>query len=315
MSVSVVIPLYNKALHIERTLQSVLSQTVLPEEIIVVDDGSTDGGGEIVESMGVPGLSLIRQENQGVSAARNRGIAEAGGELIAFLDADDAWKPGFLEMILQMRREFPQAGAYATAFEIITPDGVKAESGVNILPPGQDRGLITNYFKELLAWPVWTSATAVPQGILQEIGGFHVGEVLTEDLDLWFRVALRYPIAWSKEKLAIYFQDATNRTIGHRRYTQEAVIARTVRAAIQSGAVPPEYVADVREFAAIYQLWSAKDCLMQGKRDLARQILDHARGTKLFAREGWKWRILAALPGNPGPWLWRVKQTWKHWRE
>jgi glycosyltransferase involved in cell wall biosynthesis len=312
MSISVVIPLYNKAPHIKRTLQSVLSQTVLPDEIIVVDDGSTDGGGEIVKSLSVPGLRLIRQENQGVSAARNRGIAEAEGELIAFLDSDDAWKPRFLEVILQMCRDFPQAGAYATCFESITPNGVKDTFDRNILPPGINRGLITNYFGSLSRWPVWTSATVVPKRILVEIDGFPVGEALTEDLDLWFRIALRYPIAWSNEELAIYYQDATNRTIGSRRFTQEAIIARTIRSAIRAGLVPPEYVEDVREFAVLYQLFSARDCLTQGKKDLARQILDHARGTRKFAREWWKWRILAALPGNLGPRLWQVKQSMRH---
>ncbi len=315
MSISVVIPLYNKALHIERALHSVLLQTSLPDEIIVVDDGSTDGSGEIVESMRIPGLRFIRQENQGVSAARNRGITEAKGELVAFLDADDAWKPRFLEVILQMYREFPQAGAYATCFECITPDGVKDKFDRNILPPGINQGLLVNYFGGLLKWPVWTSATAVPKRILLEVGGFPVGEALTEDLDLWFRIALRYPIAWSNEELAIYFQDAGNRTIGYRRFTQEAVIARTIRAAIQAGLVPPEYIEDVREFAALYQLFSARDCLVQGNKDLARQILDYARGTKKFAREWWKWRLLATLPGNVTPWLWGMKQAEKHWQE
>ena len=97
----------------------------MADEILIIDDGSTDGGGEIVKSIVDPGLRLIRQENQGVSTARNRGIAEAEEELIAFLDADDAWKPRFLEVILNLRRRYPEAGVYATANEIIAPDGSK----------------------------------------------------------------------------------------------------------------------------------------------------------------------------------------------
>ena len=106
-SVSVVIPLYNKAPHISRAINSVLGQTSPPEEIIVIDDGSTDGGGDIVKAYQDPRIRYIRQENQGVSAARNRGIELAKGELIAFLDADDAWKPKFLETISEMRSLYP----------------------------------------------------------------------------------------------------------------------------------------------------------------------------------------------------------------
>ena len=121
--ISVVIPLYNKAPYIARALNSVLAQERLPEEIIVVDDGSTDGGGDLVKQFKDPLIRLIRQENQGVSAARNRGISLAKGELIAFLDADDTWQPGFLKVISEMRELYPQAGIYGTAYDVINPKG------------------------------------------------------------------------------------------------------------------------------------------------------------------------------------------------
>ncbi|NLB79493.1 MAG: glycosyltransferase family 2 protein, partial [Clostridiaceae bacterium] len=115
--VSVVIPLYNKAPYIMRSLRSVLAQSYQNFEIVVVDDGSTDGGGDIVLSVGDPCIRLIRQENGGVSAARNRGIQEAKADLIAFLDADDEWKPSFLELILDMYSNYPDAGLYGTCYE------------------------------------------------------------------------------------------------------------------------------------------------------------------------------------------------------
>ena len=97
VAVSVVIPLYNKGKYIERALNSVLSQTYPPIEIIVVDDGSTDDGPERVLKYNDPRIKLIRQENKGPGAARNAGLAIAKGEYIAFLDADDEWLPDFLQ--------------------------------------------------------------------------------------------------------------------------------------------------------------------------------------------------------------------------
>jgi glycosyltransferase involved in cell wall biosynthesis len=90
--VSVVIPAYNAASVLPRAIESVLGQTSRPEEVIVVDDGSTDNTAQVATQYG-PSITYIRQDNAGASAARNRGIAEATGEWIAFLDSDDEWLP------------------------------------------------------------------------------------------------------------------------------------------------------------------------------------------------------------------------------
>ena len=92
-AISVVIPLYNKVKYIRRALDSVLNQTSADLEVIVVDDGSTDGGGHVVLRQHDGRVRLIRQGNKGVSVARNRGVSEARADLIAFLDADDEWLP------------------------------------------------------------------------------------------------------------------------------------------------------------------------------------------------------------------------------
>ena len=105
--ISVIIPLYNKVDHIEDTLRSVLAQTYKDYEIVVVDDGSIDGSTELVENLGIDNLRLIRQNNAGVSAARNSGIEEARGEFVALLDADDLWKPDYLAVQFEMTQKYP----------------------------------------------------------------------------------------------------------------------------------------------------------------------------------------------------------------
>lgn len=105
-SVTVVIPTYNRRSLLCRALDSVLNQTASPSEVIVVDDGSSDGTRDLIQKT-YSSVSLIEQENQGVSQARNRGIKEASGEWIAFLDSDDEWLPQKLEIAFEALNQNP----------------------------------------------------------------------------------------------------------------------------------------------------------------------------------------------------------------
>jgi glycosyltransferase involved in cell wall biosynthesis len=313
MTISTVIPLYNKGPHIRRALESVRSQSAPPREIIVVDDGSTDGGGEVAQTWADPRLIYIRQENQGEGAARNRGTDAARGELIAFLDADDAWDPDFLATIMRLRKKFPEAGACATAYRVVFPGGLVRTPDFPVLPPGVEEGLIRHYVRHGLRFPVWSSAVAVPRKVLQEIGGFQADEPKGADVDAWLKIALRFPLAFSRRTQATYFQDAVNRTDGWR-WDQEPAVSRTARQALAAGLVPPEEVQDLRTYAAHFQILAARDCLVLGKRDLARQLLEYARGVRRLARQWWFYRLVAALPEEAGPRLWRLKQILKRVR-
>ena len=175
-TVSVVIPLYNKGPYIKRALSSVIDQTFQDFEIIVVDDGSTDNGADVVRSFDDLRIRLIQQENAGVSVARNHGIDEAKAELIAFLDADDEWLPKFLETIIRMRNNFPEAGVYATAYLWHSFKGKIVPKHYGI-PAYTWEGIMPNYFSVVAnrSLPLTASSVAIPKSILYDIGMFQAG--------------------------------------------------------------------------------------------------------------------------------------------
>src|SRR5690606_5467803 len=114
---SIVIPLYNKEKHIAETLASVLGQSFADFEVIVVNDGSTDGSLSAVNAFNDPRLFVHTKENGGVSDARNYGIAKAKGDFIALLDADDTWEPTFLQEMKCLMEKYPDCDLYASAFK------------------------------------------------------------------------------------------------------------------------------------------------------------------------------------------------------
>ena len=203
--ISVIIPLYNKEASIATALRGVLAQTYQDLEIVVVDDGSTDGSAAIVETFDDSRIRLIRQANAGVSAARNRGIEEAKGEYVAFLDADDEWMPEFLEEIAALIADYPESRARATNY-IFNSNGVKSPTILRKIPFSGERGVLANYFEVASCShpPMWTSAVCIDRALLQEVGGFPVGIKSGEDLLTWARVALRTDWAYSMRTMAQY---------------------------------------------------------------------------------------------------------------
>lgn len=212
--ISVVIPLYNKEGQIEKTLRTVLLQTYQNFEIVVVDDGSTDRSVEIVTTMGDKRIRLIHQQNAGVSAARNRGIAEAKGEFIALLDADDEWKRDYLATQMRLVERYPQCDVFATNYEFRNEYGDVVPTIIRGLLFDGQTGVLSNYFEVASNSnpPLWTSAVMARKSALESVGGFPVGIVSGEDLLTWARLACRYKIAWTRESMAIYFTPTTGIT-------------------------------------------------------------------------------------------------------
>ena len=207
--VSIVMPLFNKGSLVLEAIASVQAQEIADWELVVVDDGSTDGGPEQVRAVSTsdPRIRLVAQENQGVSAARNTGIRQSLADIIAFLDADDLWQPGFLAAVLALRERFPTARWWATGYLISAGNEMPRVNRLSGLPTRFVSGLIPDYFVIAATSdpPVWTSATAVERQLfLAEDAGFPIGVRSGEDLLTWARLAQAYPLAYDRRALAIF---------------------------------------------------------------------------------------------------------------
>ena len=216
MQFTVIIPLYNKAPYIGKALRSVLDQTFTDFEVIVVDDGSTDESARLAEeslSNASVEWQLIRQENAGVSTARNNGAAHSKGEYLCFLDDDDWWDSSFLERMDWLIKEYPDAGIWGTNYYYVK-NGRK-----RVCVPGAETGYI-NYCKvyaEGMAMPLTSISVAVRPAVYDEFHGFNPALKLGEDFDLWIKIALYYKVAFLNEPLAFYYQDVnpSMRAVGH----------------------------------------------------------------------------------------------------
>jgi glycosyltransferase involved in cell wall biosynthesis len=286
-AVSVVIPLYNKGPHIARALNSVLAQTFQDFEVIVVDDGSTDDGAGIVRGFDDPRIRLIQQANQGVSAARNRGVEGAEAELVAFLDADDEWLPKHLETINRLRAKHPEAGAYATASKMRKSDGSEIWPAYKRIPKRPWEGLLPSYFlsSALGKYPVNSSVIAIPKEIYTDVGGCPAGIRWGEDADLWGKIALKYPIAFSWELGAIYHLNAANRACKQALPLEKEPVVLTLQRAIMRGEVHPEKTHEIREYIYKRELARATRCVLSGNRTEARNIIFECHTRYLHTRK------------------------------
>jgi glycosyltransferase involved in cell wall biosynthesis len=211
MKISVIIPAFNAAAYIQRALESVLRQTRPADEIIVVDDGSTDGTAQAVRSLD-KGILLISQKNAGTGAARNTGIKAASGDWIAFLDADDLWLPEKLQLQQQHLLRNPDlkwtTGNYIHRIETENRQAEASDRNTLERILGS-KEFFDSYFTACLhnAWGN-TDTLMVEKKVLHEMHLFDVSLPRDEDIDLWFRIAYRYPtIGFLAQPLAVYTLD------------------------------------------------------------------------------------------------------------
>jgi serine O-acetyltransferase len=264
---SVVVPLYNKGPHIQRAIASALSQTVPPSEIIVVDDGSTDGGYEFVQRLSDPRIKLHKRGKPGPGgyAARNYAIELAESEWIAFLDADDEWMPRHLELI------------EATIKRCDRPEAlVSVSNGYRIVFPGgrEEKDIYTNHrgsadpeflqFAALLdTWlhvggaPIWTSATVCRKSALMRAGMFPAERCSRGgDKDLWLRIAALGLTAINPVIASTYYKDSVNMVTEKLSVNARHCLCHTIEEMLTHAATVP-----ARLLRKVYNLEIFKYCV------------------------------------------------------
>jgi len=204
--VSVVIPNYNYAHYLREAVDSVLAQTYPDIEIIAVDDGSTDGSREVIQSYGQR-ITAVLQQNQGVAAARNNGVAIGKGEFVAFLDADDAWMPEKIERQISAFSQDENLGLVHVAVEEINERGDAIRTVTC--------GLEGNVSSDLLRFDRAVilgggSGLMVTRAVFDEVGGFDEELSTSADWDLFYRISSRYSVGFVSETLLRYRIHSSN---------------------------------------------------------------------------------------------------------
>ncbi|GHT69021.1 glycosyl transferase [Bacteroidia bacterium] len=214
--VSVIIPLYNKEEYIRNTLLSVLNQSYQYFEVIIVNDGSTDNSIENIQDIQDRRIRIIHQQNGGRSLARNNGIKESKYKFVAFLDADDQWNEDFLFNMMDLIDQYSMYEVFISNYSFYSQG--KYHIALKNKYFSQSK-IIDNYFYRSITTPLVTSNTIViKKGVFNDVGFFNETLSMGEDLDMWFRIMLKYQLVYSPYIGATYNLDAVNRTMTYTHY-------------------------------------------------------------------------------------------------
>lgn len=258
--VSVIIPTYNRGWIIKEAVDSVLAQDYRDFELIVVDDGSTDNTSEVLDAYRGT-IKVFRQENKGVSAARNRGIAEASGRFIAFLDSDDLWLPQKLSRQVEFFNTTPDA-------LICQTEEVWIRSGVRVNPKKRHQKPSGMIFEPSLALClVSPSAVMIRRSLLEIVGNFDETLPACEDYDLWLRISCRFPVYRIDTPLIIKrggHEDQLSASFGLDRFRIKAI-----KKSVESGVLSKrQYAAAVKTLKEKCNIYAA-GCRKRGRIDEA----------------------------------------------
>ncbi len=297
MNISIIIPAYNAGSTIKRAIESILAQSHPVDEIIVIDDGSTDNTAEIVSNYG-DAIRYFYQNNTGLSGAMNYGIEQAKGEWIGFLDADDEWLPGFVESHVKLIAKNPDVKWTYCRHEEITQNGRRCMQIPQAVEDEIERYGFLSYFRATLAgFGFMKSGFMIQRSVFEELGNFDPAMPNGMDRDMWRRIALRYQrFAVCGEVHWRYYRDNTNslsRKGAGSRDSQLKSLCRNMRRAIELG---PEVVKEYRPYA---KMMAMDDLILEAGTEcfISSDSIKEAKSLfPLTVRERVMLRIMRSLP-------------------
>jgi glycosyltransferase involved in cell wall biosynthesis len=264
-SIAVVIPTFNRKHCISRAIESVLSQTLAANEIIVVDDGSSDGTGSFLEEK-YPQLRYLSQSNLGVSAARNRGVIESSSKWLAFLDSDDEWLEKKLELQIQRLIENPE-------YQLIHSEEIWIRNGVRVNQMKKHQKGGGHIFDKCLPLcAISPSSVILSRQLFEEVGGFDEELPACEDYDLWLKICSRYPVLFIEQALIKKYGGHDDQ-LSRLHWGMDRFRVQAMGNLLQSGNLNPDQITKTRTM-----LLSKCEILLAGaeKRD-NRETVDHYR--------------------------------------
>jgi glycosyltransferase involved in cell wall biosynthesis len=296
--ISVIVPLFNKEQFIQRTLDSILAQSISEIEVLVVDDGSTDGGIAIVENSRDPRVRIIRQANSGPGAARNRGIWEARGESLAFLDADDVWLPEYLAHsvgLLERYHVSAVSGGYAEFPRNYVPRKVwkkrGLKEGVQPIGPQLDAAVLVS----MLAF-MSPCNTIVRTESARRWGGFHEADkcCYAEDAAFWLKVILNEPVYFHFDPLSELHREGSQLSANFR--SVRPVEPFLTNPGILKEECPPELCKLLDRFLAIR---ASRTATVRGLWGDWRSAADLMNKFATFKVWNWPYSFTGRLAANP----------------
>ena len=284
---TVIIPLYNKEMYIENAIKSILNQTFTDFELLIINDCSTDKSIEIASKFAFEKVQIIHhKKNSGLAATRNTGIKKATSNYVTFLDADDLWKPHFLEKIFNLIQNFPEARIFGTNYEEIWDKTIKKPHNGSESLANDFTGYI-NFFKINLKQGIYNhGSVCLHKEVFENIGFYNENIQLSQDLDFNIRANYHYKLAYDNSVQMSYFMQTDNQL------TRSSIVNKTI----------PDY--------DLYENWTKNNSDLKKYLDFERYVLgkrlkknNDSRWKKMIMNIdsnnlNWKQNLLLKLPSS-----------------